>query len=59
MTLTPARMRAYLCGALTGAFAALSVVAVRQGRKPVALVAAVISAICGTLAVTYEERAQQ
>ncbi len=57
MTLSPTRTRAYLCGALTGAFAALAVVA--AGRRSVAAVPwGLCSLVCGALAVGYEERAQ-
>jgi hypothetical protein len=57
VTLSSARTRAYLCGALTGAFAALAVVAGRRRRR-VAVLWALCSLGCGALAVGYEERAQ-
>lgn len=55
MSLSPARTRAYLCAALTGAFAALGVVA---DRRRTAALAVLASCCCGALAVTFEERAQ-
>jgi hypothetical protein len=59
MTLSAERTRAYLCGALTGAFAAVSVTALRQRRRPAAAASALLSVVCGSLAVAYEERAQR
>ncbi len=55
MSLSPARARAYLSGALTGAFGALAVTADRRGT---AALAALVSCCCGALAVGFEERAQ-
>jgi hypothetical protein len=59
MTLSAERTRAYLCGALTGAFAAVSITALRQHRRPAAAASALLSVVCGSPAVVYEERAQQ
>lgn len=55
MTLPTARARAYLLGALTGAFAALSIVGEDRRR---ALFGA-LSLVCGAMAVAYEERADR
>lgn len=52
MTLPPDRRRAYTAGALTGAFGALALVADRRRR-----LYALLSVVCGTLAVAFEERA--
>jgi hypothetical protein len=54
MSLSSARKRAYLCGAMTGAFAAIAVV----DRRRTGALAALTSCCCGTLAVAFEERAQ-
>jgi hypothetical protein len=58
MSLPPGRARAYTCGALTGAFAAVAAVAVRDGRRRAAVAAALASVVCGGLAVAFEERTQ-
>ena|GEM_PF-3306081 len=55
MSLSEDRTRAYLLGALTGAFAALSVVAEERRR---ALFGS-LSLVCGAMAVVYEERADR
>jgi hypothetical protein len=58
VTLSTTRTRAYGFGALTGAFAAVALVAAREGRGGTrAAVAA--SLACGALAVAFEERAQR
>jgi len=44
---------------LTGAFAAVSVTALRRRRRPAAAASALLSVVCGSLAVAYEERAQR
>jgi predicted peptidase len=51
VTLPPDRRRAYTLGALTGAFGALAVVGDRRRLY------AVVSVVCGALAVGFEERA--
>jgi drug/metabolite transporter (DMT)-like permease len=58
MSLSPARTRAYWFGALAGAFGALAVVASRDRNGTEAGVAAACAAVCGALAVGFEERAQ-
>ncbi len=58
MSLSPERTRAYLAGALCGAFGALAVVARRDGRSGATLAAALAAAASGAAAVTFEERAE-
>lgn len=55
MSLSEDRTRAYTLGALTGAFAALAVVADERRRA----LFGTVSLICGALAVVYEERADR
>lgn len=55
MSLSEDRTRAYTLGALTGAFAALAVVAEERRRA----LFGTVSLVCGALAVVYEERADR
>ena len=57
MSLHPKRTRAYLCGALTGAFTVLALVGRRDSRLGSRL-ALVTALVFGALAVAYEEAAQ-
>jgi len=57
MALSPNRARACLCGTLTGAFAAVPLVAARRDR-PTTAVTALLSVICSSAAVACEERAK-
>lgn len=57
MGLGPNRVRAYTCGALTGAFTALALVARGDEDRPSASLLFALAAVCGFLSVRYEERA--
>jgi hypothetical protein len=59
MSLHPKRTRAYLCGALTGAFTVVALVARRGGARWPSRVASVAALVCGALSVAYEEAAQR
>lgn len=55
MSLHPMRARTSLRGALTGAFAAVALVARLEGRRLPAVGATVASLVCGSLSVAYED----
>lgn len=57
VSLPPDRARAYGFGALTGAFAAVALLA--RGRRRARAAAAATSLACGALAVAFEERQQR
>lgn len=59
MSLSAHRARAYLFGACTGAFTALSVVAYRQGRRATVIAFGLLALACGSRSVVNEERASE
>jgi hypothetical protein len=59
MSLHPMRTRAYLCGALTGAFSAVALLGRRDGSRRTSWLALCAALVCGGLAVAFEEAAQR
>jgi hypothetical protein len=59
MSLHPQRTRAYLCGALTGAFTVVALLGRRDGAHRWPWLATVAALVCGALSVAYEEAAQR
>lgn len=58
MSLHPQRTRAYLCGALAGAFTAVALLARDDTGWP-SRAAGLAALVCGALSVAYEEAAQR
>jgi hypothetical protein len=59
MSLQPQRTRAYLCGALAGAFTTVAVLGRRDGPHPVSRLALGAALVSGALSVAFEEAAQR
>jgi hypothetical protein len=59
MSLHPHRTRAYLCGALAGAFTTVALLGRRDGSRTASGLAVVAALVCGALSVAFEAIAQQ
>lgn len=57
MSLHRMRVRAYLCGALAGAFSAVALLSRRESGRA-AWLAAAAAVVCGALSVAFEAGAQ-
>jgi hypothetical protein len=59
MSLHPRRTRAYLCGALAGAFTAVALVTRGKRSRRIQWIASGAALVCGALSVAFEEAAQR